>query len=101
MHYIKMTGREVFKHAVGCMLNASQEALARSGVKIDEIAAIIPIKWQPRIIQAIGQQRARRWRKYYVNLDRCGNMSAASVPVALDEAVRAGRIRRRATPWCC
>lgn len=94
MHYIKMTGREVFKHAVSCMLNASQEALSRSGIHIDEIACIIPHQANLRIIQAIGQRLGAPLEKYYVNLDHCGNMSAASVPVALDEAVRSGRIRR-------
>ena len=94
LHYIKMTGREVFKHAVSSMLNAAQEALRRSGVRIEEIACIIPHQANLRIIQAIGQRLGAPVEKYYVNLDHCGNMSAASVPVALDEAVRAGRIRR-------
>ncbi len=94
LHYIKMAGREVFKHAVSSMLNASQEALQRSGVSIDEIACIIPHQANLRIIQAIGQRLGAPQEKYYVNLEHCGNMSAASVPVALDEAVRAGRIRR-------
>ncbi len=94
LHYIKMAGREVFKHAVSCMLQASLEALERSKVHIEDIACIIPHQANLRIIQAVGQRLGAPLDKYYVNLDRCGNVSAASVPVALDEAVRAGKIKR-------
>ncbi|MCA1808625.1 MAG: beta-ketoacyl-ACP synthase III [Kiritimatiellia bacterium] len=94
LHYLKMAGREVFKYAVGSMLNASNEALKQSGVKIDDIACIIPHQANLRIVQAIGQRLGAPVEKYYLNLDRCGNMSAASVPVALDEAAAAGRLKR-------
>ena len=94
MHYIKMNGREVFKHAVSSMISAAQEALRRGGISIDEIDCIIPHQANLRIIQAIGQRLGAPVEKYHVILEHCGNISAASVPVALDEAVRSGRIRR-------
>lgn len=91
---LKMAGREVFKHAVTNMSSAAQETLARSGVGIEEVACIIPHQANARIIQAIGQRIGAPIEKFYLNVDRYGNTSAASIIVALDEASRNGRIRR-------
>lgn len=95
LHYMKMEGNEVFKHAVRCMSDAGQRVLQKCGLGVDDVSCIIPHQANRRIIEAI----AKRFDvtvedKFYVNLDRVGNMSAASVPVALDEAVTAGRIRK-------
>jgi 3-oxoacyl-[acyl-carrier-protein] synthase III len=91
---IKMAGREVFKHAVTHMANASLEALAQCGARIEDIACIIPHQANARIIQAIGQRIGAPLEKFYLNMDRYGNTSAASVIMALDEAGRTGRIQR-------
>lgn len=92
LHFMKMTGREVFKHAVRAMSEAILAALARSGVELGDIACVIPHQANLRIIEAIGERLGLPMDRFYVNLSRTGNMSAASIPVALDEAVRAGRV---------
>jgi 3-oxoacyl-[acyl-carrier-protein] synthase III len=94
MHYMKMNGREVFKHAVRCMCDAGQRALDACGLTVEDIDCVIPHQANMRIIRAIADRLGSSMDRFYVNLDRVGNMSAASVPVALDEAVRAGRIKR-------
>ncbi len=94
MHYLKMAGKEVFKHAVTHMARASMDALDRAGVSVDDIACIIPHQANARIIQAISQRIHAPMDKFFLNVDRYGNTSAASVIIALDEAVRAGRVKR-------
>lgn len=94
MHFMKMTGREVFKHAVRCMSDAAKKVLEQAGLTVDDVACIIPHQANARIINAIASRLGTEDGKVYMNLERVGNMSAASVPVALDEAVRAGRIKR-------
>lgn len=94
LHYLKMAGKEVFKYAVNAMLDAANQALKKASMKIDQVNLIIPHQANMRIIQAIGERLGAPPEKYYVNLDRYGNMSAASVPVALDEAVQKGMIKR-------
>ena len=91
---IQMAGREVFKHAVTQMADAATAALASCGVSIDDIACIIPHQANARIIQAIGQKIGAPIEKFYVNVDRFGNTSAASIIIALDEAARAGRMKK-------
>jgi 3-oxoacyl-[acyl-carrier-protein] synthase III len=93
-HYLKMEGREVFKHAVRCMCDASLRVLAQCGVGIEDVACIIPHQANMRIMTAIADRIGAPIERFYLNLDRYGNMSAASAVVALDEAVRGGRIRR-------
>ncbi len=92
--YIRMSGSEVFKHAVRCMSDAAQKALERSGVTIADVDWVVPHQANIRIIEAVASRLGGSPDKFCVNLDRVGNMSAASVPVALDEFVRSGRIRR-------
>ncbi|MBN1557668.1 MAG: ketoacyl-ACP synthase III, partial [Lentisphaerae bacterium] len=94
LHYMKMNGREVFKHAVRCMCDAGQRVLDRCGLTIEDIDCVIPHQANMRIIRAIADRLGTSLDRFYVNLDRVGNMSAASVPVALDEAVRNGRVKR-------
>lgn len=95
MNYLKMAGREVFKHAVTNMSNAVREALEQCGATMDDVACIIPHQANARIIQAIGQRMNAPMEKFYINVDKYGNTSAASTIVALDEAVRSGRIRKK------
>lgn len=93
-HCLKMAGREVFKHAVTNMAAAAQAALKQSGACIEDVACIIPHQANARIIQAIGQRIGAPIEQFYLNVDRYGNTSAASVIMALDEAARNGRVKR-------
>jgi 3-oxoacyl-[acyl-carrier-protein] synthase-3 len=93
LHYMKMVGKDVFKHAVRAMSEAGRKAIEQSGLSIDQIACIVPHQANMRIVEAIRDRMAVEPEKFFVNLDRYGNMSAASIPVALDEAVRMGRIK--------
>jgi 3-oxoacyl-[acyl-carrier-protein] synthase-3 len=94
LHCMKMTGNEVFKHAVRCMCDAGLKVLERSGMSIEDVDWIVPHQANMRIIRAISNRLGNCMEKFCVNLDKVGNMSGASVPVALDEAVRTGKIRK-------
>jgi 3-oxoacyl-[acyl-carrier-protein] synthase-3 len=89
---MKMDGKEVFKHAVTCMNRVAQETLQKAGVAVEDVKLIIPHQANMRIVQAIGQRLGGRPDQYFVNLDKYGNTSAASVIIALDEAARMGRL---------
>jgi 3-oxoacyl-[acyl-carrier-protein] synthase III len=90
---IHMTGKEVYKQAVTAMLKASKKALEQAGLTIDDISCVIPHQANVRIIEAIADRLGIPIEKFYVNLDRYGNTSAAAVAIALDEANRTGRIK--------
>jgi 3-oxoacyl-[acyl-carrier-protein] synthase-3 len=92
-HTITMNGKEVFKVAVRSMEEISREALDEAGVTVDQVSLVIPHQANLRIITALAERLKVPMSKVMVNLDRYGNTSAASVPVALDEARREGRIR--------
>ena len=94
MHFMKMDGREVFKHAITCMTGAAKEALERCGLTIDDVDCIIPHQANMRIINAVADRLGGRPEQYYVNVERYGNTSAASVIMAMDEGVRNGRIKK-------
>lgn len=94
LHYMKMDGREVFKHAVTCMISAARQTLDDTGLSVEDLALIIPHQANMRIIKAISDRLGGSESQYFVNLDRYGNTSAASVIVALDEAVRSGRLKK-------
>jgi 3-oxoacyl-[acyl-carrier-protein] synthase-3 len=91
---IHMEGRETFKHAVTRMCQASEQALEMAGVTKEDISLIIPHQANLRIIQAIADRLGLPHEKAFINLDKYGNTSAATIPVALDEANRAGRLKR-------
>jgi 3-oxoacyl-[acyl-carrier-protein] synthase-3 len=90
---IHMLGKEVYKQAVTAMLGASKKALAQAGLTIEDIACVIPHQANYRIIEAIADRLKIPIERFYVNLDRYGNTSAAAVAIALDEANRSGRIK--------
>jgi 3-oxoacyl-[acyl-carrier-protein] synthase III len=90
---IHMTGKEVYKQAVIAMISASHKVLEKAGLTIDDIACVIPHQANRRIIEAIADRLKIPIDKFYVNLDRYGNTSAAAVAIALDEANRTGRIK--------
>ncbi|HEU0076566.1 MAG TPA: beta-ketoacyl-ACP synthase III [Longimicrobiaceae bacterium] len=91
-HLVKMAGPEVFKAAVRSMCEAAEQALRRAGVTSDEIDLLVPHQANNRIIEATAKYAGIPMDKVFVNVDRYGNMSSASVPVALDEAREQGRI---------
>jgi 3-oxoacyl-[acyl-carrier-protein] synthase-3 len=91
-HYIAMDGREVFKHAVREMVDSCEKALQQAGLTVDDIDVIVPHQANIRIIDALAKRLNADRDKVYVNIDRYGNTSAASVPIALDEARRTGII---------
>ncbi|NLW25495.1 MAG: ketoacyl-ACP synthase III [Clostridia bacterium] len=93
-HYIKMVGNEVFKFAVRIMGETSLKALEKAGLTQDDVNYLIPHQANIRIVDAAVKRLKLATEKVYVNLDKYGNMSGASVPVALDEAVRKGRINK-------
>jgi 3-oxoacyl-[acyl-carrier-protein] synthase III len=90
---IKMRGPELFKIAVKSMEDVSRKVAERAGVALEEISLIVPHQANLRIINAVAQRLGLGPDKVYTNVDRYGNTSAASVPIALDEAIEAGRIR--------
>jgi 3-oxoacyl-[acyl-carrier-protein] synthase-3 len=91
---IQMAGREVFKHAVRSMSDACDHALERAGLTADQIDLLIPHQANVRIIDATAKHAGIPADKVYINVDRYGNTSAASIPIALDECVRDGRIKQ-------
>jgi 3-oxoacyl-[acyl-carrier-protein] synthase-3 len=90
---IHMSGKEVYKQAVTAMMSASRKALEQAGLTIDDISCVIPHQANLRIIEAIADRLKIPLEKFYVNLDKYGNTSAAAVAIALDEANRSGRIK--------
>ena len=94
LHYLRMDGRETYKNAVMAMCTAAQEALARCDLTVEQISCIIPHQANRRIIEAVSERLGADPAKVFVNVERYGNTSAASVAIALDEAVRGGKIAR-------
>lgn len=93
MHFVKMKGNETFKAAVRALEGVVQEALEHNKVKPEEIDFLVPHQANLRIIQAMAQRLNMPMEKVVLNLPKYGNTSAASIPMALDEAVRHGRIK--------
>lgn len=91
-HTIKMNGREVFRFATRVMVSATREAAAKAGLSLEQIDLVIPHQANLRIIEAAARGLRLPERRFYVNLDRYGNTSTASIPIAACEAVAAGKI---------
>ncbi|MGE3310674.1 MAG: beta-ketoacyl-ACP synthase 3, partial [Limisphaerales bacterium] len=94
LHFLRMDGRETFKNAVLAMCTAANEALRRCELRIDQIRCIIPHQANRRIIEAVAERLEAPPDRVFVNLDRYGNTSAASVAIALDEVVRGGGVKK-------
>ncbi len=90
--YIRMKGGETFKMAVRSLQESVMDVLSSSGVSPSEIDLLVPHQANIRIIDALASRLGLPPEKVMVNIDRYGNTSAASIPVALDEAVRSGRV---------
>jgi 3-oxoacyl-[acyl-carrier-protein] synthase-3 len=94
LHYLRMDGKETYKYAVTAMQTAAEEALRRCNLEISQIQCIIPHQANRRIIDSLAERLGARPEQLFVNLEKHGNTSAASVAIALDEAVQTKRIQR-------
>ena len=91
--YIQMDGPEVFKLAVPAMADATREALALAGLRLEDVDLFVPHQANARIIEAVAKRLGLDRSKVFVDIDRFGNTSAASIPIALCDAVAQGRVR--------
>lgn len=92
-HFLKMNGREIFKSAVRVMESSCRQLLDQHNIAIEDINHIIPHQANMRIVESLSQRLNVPLEKFYCNLDRFGNTSAASIPLALSEAVHSQRIK--------
>ena len=93
MQYIKMKGNETFKVAVRTLEDIARETLAANHLCVEDLDLYVPHQANVRILKAVAERLGLPPEKVMLNLDRYGNTSAASIPIALDEAVRQGRIK--------
>ena len=94
LHYIKMNGREVYKFATKSMVKAVNIGLGKIRLSKRDINLLIPHQANIRILERVAQQLDLPMEKVFVNVDKYGNTSAASIPIALSEAVEQKRIRK-------
>ena len=92
--YVVMHGQELFKIAVHSMADAVQKVLRKAHLKITDVDCIVPHQANDRIISAVAKNLGIPKEKFFINIDKYGNMSAASIAVALEEAVESRRIRK-------
>lgn len=93
LQYLKMEGREVYKHAVTQMTQSSLDALEKNGLSADDVKLFVPHQANARIINAIGSRLGVEDRMF-LNVEKYANTSAAALPIAVDEAVKSGRIAK-------
>jgi 3-oxoacyl-[acyl-carrier-protein] synthase-3 len=94
LHVVKMKGNEVFKYAVRTMVDVAIEAMEKNGVSSEDIDWFIPHQANIRIMETVAKRLGIPEEKMIVTIHKYGNTSAASIPVALDEKVRSGKIKR-------
>jgi len=92
-HFFKMRGNEIFKVAVRNMSAVSQEMLEKAGLTVDDVDIVIPHQANQRITDAVAKKLGVDPEKVYSNIDRLGNTSSASIPIALDECLQDGKIK--------
>ncbi len=92
--HVRMNGREVFRHAVGCLAGAAEHVLDRCGFEPADVDWVVPHQANRRIIDAVTRRLELPADKVLVTVDRHANTSAASIPLAFAEAVADGRIKR-------
>lgn len=90
-HFIRMNGREVYKFAVTQMTESLRQAMADAGITAEQVKLVVPHQVNMRIIDSATEKLGFPKEKVFLNIEKYGNTSAASVPIALDEAIRAGR----------
>jgi 3-oxoacyl-[acyl-carrier-protein] synthase-3 len=93
MHTIHMNGRDVFRFATRVMAGATREVIERAGLELDEIELVIPHQANERIIESAARGLGLPMDRFMLNIDRYGNTSSASIPIAVCEAIERGRIR--------
>lgn len=101
MHYIKMAGNELFKVAVRALADVSLEALNHNGFTSEDIDIMIPHQANTRIVEAAAKRINFPMEKVYLNIERYGNTSSATIPVALDELNREGKLKAGALMLLC
>jgi 3-oxoacyl-[acyl-carrier-protein] synthase-3 len=94
LNFIRMEGQEVFKLAVNAMAKVCKDVIAEVGISVEDIRWLVPHQANMRIIYAVGTRIGIPDERVYVNVDKYGNTSAASVGIALDEIVRKGLVKR-------
>lgn len=94
LHYIKMRGNELFKVAINTMSEAAKIVLKQAGLAPEDVDLVIPHQANTRIIMAVARKLGLSKDKFYLNIDKYGNMSSASLAIALCEAVKSGRIKK-------
>jgi 3-oxoacyl-[acyl-carrier-protein] synthase III len=92
-HFLRMKGKEIFKNAVRVMETVAREMVEQHQLTFDQINLVIPHQANVRIVEALAGNLGVPMDRFYLNIDRFGNTSSASIPLALDEARRAGRIK--------
>lgn len=92
-HFFKMRGNEIFKVAVRNMSGVSVEMLEKAGLTVDDVDLVIPHQANQRITDAVAKKLGVAPEKVYSNIDRMGNTSSASIPIALDEVIQSGEIK--------
>jgi 3-oxoacyl-[acyl-carrier-protein] synthase-3 len=92
-HYIKMKGDGVFKYAVRAMEDAAKQVLDRARLSLEDVDVMIPHQANARIVDAVYRRLGIDEARVVMNLDRYGNTSSGTIPIALDEAVRGGRVK--------
>jgi len=92
-HFIRMQGKKLFPFAVRTMEDSLRRCMERAGIETDAMDLVVSHQANLRIIDAVGERLDLAPEKVYVNIDRYGNTSSASIPIALDECVRAGRLK--------
>jgi 3-oxoacyl-[acyl-carrier-protein] synthase-3 len=93
LHFLRMQGPRTFKKAVPALCAAAEGALRRSGLAVTDMDCIVPHQANRRLIEAFANRLGAKPDQLFLNLERCGNTSAASIPIALADAVQAGRIQ--------
>lgn len=92
--HLKMEGNRLFKQAVPCMSHIAEQALAQTGLTRDDIRIVIPHQANLRIIQAVSERLKIPMERFFTNVDKYGNTSSASIPIAMDEANRQGCLHK-------
>ena len=94
LHYVKQEGQQVFKYAVRKMYETSRELLERNGFTLDDLALLIPHQANRRIITAASERLGIPPEKVVINIDRYGNTTAGTIPLATRDAIQQGRLKK-------
>ena len=94
MHFTRLNGRAVYKNAISKIVNSVNDSLARCNLTLDDVSLIIPHQMNARIIESAAKHLSIPLDKIFINLDMYGNTSGATVPMALDQAKREGKIKK-------